>query len=579
MNLSLDNKKLFAAVLVAVAFCCVHARADVPETTNVSSSNTNGLGVIKGVVRDQLGSAIADATVAIFRVGSTKALKEVKSAGDGSFIARVIPGTYNVLAVAEGFNPVTLNSVDVSRSAELVYGFKLVRAGGGNTLAEQKLDRNSSKWRVRAANSQRTIFQNVEGRSPIDSTVDESMETSENDDAVSKRPSQTVIESYFGNSSAGNFTGINVATLIPLGQNAAVVFAGQATSGKNGPARFETQVNFRPSSRHQVRTSASVGRLGTVERNGRESALGQLSAQALDEWTVREGVIVVFGVDYSQFLGAGKDSSISPRLGLQFDAGSKTRFRAAFTPQTEKRSWADAIALEDTQVSFQEPVAVDDLVIKNGRPKLNKSSRFEFGVERILDNRSSVEATAFFDLTLGRGVGLTNIPMDSLEGTEFGDMVADQQGRTQGIRVVYNRRINSTFSAGAGYAAGMGQKLSEEGLTDPANFFEPSFFQSLFGRLSADFSTGTNVQTNFRLSPQATVFAIDPFQGRLAIYDPSLSVLVTQNLPTLGLPIHAEAMVDARNLFGVQTGANTDDGFIRINSQQRMLRGGILVRF
>jgi hypothetical protein len=169
--------------------------------------------------------------------------------------------------------------------------------------------------------------------------------------------------------------------------------------------------------------------------------------------------------------------------------------------------------------------------------------------------------------------------MDSLEGTEFGDMVADQQGRTQGIRVVYNRRINSTFSAGAGYAAGMGQKLSEAGLTDPANFFEPSFFQSLFGRLSADFSTGTNVQTIFRLSPQATVFAIDPFQGRLAIYDPSLSVLVTQNLPTLGLPIHAEAMVDARNLFGVQTGANTDDGFIRINSQQRMLRGGILVRF
>jgi hypothetical protein len=75
------------------------------------------------------------------------------------------------------------------------------------------------------------------------------------------------------------------------------------------------------------------------------------------------------------------------------------------------------------------------------------------------------------------------------------------------------------------------------------------------------------------------VFAIDPFQGRLAIYDPSLSILVTQNLPTMGLPFHAEAMVDARNLFGFSTGVAGDDGLIKLNGQGRALRGGILVRF
>ena len=91
--------------------------------------------------------------------------------------------------------------------------------------------------------------------------------------------------------------------------------------------------------------------------------------------------------------------------------------------------------------------------------------------------------------------------------------------------------------------------------------------------------TGTNVKTIFRLSPEATVFAIDPFQGRLAIYDPSLSVLVTQNLPTLGLPFHAQAIVDARNLFDFQPGVTGEEGSVRINGQRRMLRGGILVRF
>jgi hypothetical protein len=83
----------------------------------------------------------------------------------------------------------------------------------------------------------------------------------------------------------------------------------------------------------------------------------------------------------------------------------------------------------------------------------------------------------------------------------------------------------------------------------------------------------------FRLSPDATVFAVDPFQGRLAIYDPSMSVLVTQNLPTLGLPIHAQAIVDARNILEFQTGVTGEDGSLRLLGQGRTLRGGILVRF
>ena len=87
------------------------------EVKNASSVKVSGLGIIKGVIRDQAGSAIADATVAIFRTGTTRALKQVTSAADGSFIARIIPGTYTIMAVAEGFNPVTLSSVDVARSA------------------------------------------------------------------------------------------------------------------------------------------------------------------------------------------------------------------------------------------------------------------------------------------------------------------------------------------------------------------------------------------------------------------------------------------------------------------------------
>jgi hypothetical protein len=210
---------------------------------------------------------------------------------------------------------------------------------------------------------------------------------------------------------------------------------------------------------------------------------------------------------------------------------------------------------------------------------MNKSRRLEFGIERVLDNYSSIEANAFFDTTFNRGVGVTAFPLDTLNANGFREFVSDQSGNADGLRVVYTRRLGGRYTASAGYSYGRGQRISNKGLADTAKLFENAVFQTMYGEVDADFSTGTNVKTIFRLSPQATVFAIDPFQGRLAIYDPGLSVLVTQSLPTLGLPIHAEAMVDARNLFDFQSGVVGEEGGFRLNSQGRMLRGGILVRF
>lgn len=556
----------------------------------VSTSETNGavvvekngnLGVIKGIVRDESGSPISNAYVSIFRVGTSKLLKQVRSASDGSFLAKIIPGTYTILAVAQGFNPITLGEVSINRASELNYGFKLERSGNGNTLPEKRLDRNSSKWRIRAAMN-RSVYQNTEGDTPIDETVaenevEETFELTNSEDEKTARPTQTIVETYFAESANGSFSGVNVATLLPVSEDAEVVIAAQ-TGTNNASQRFETSVKFRPEENHQIRVNTGFGNLGKIETSNQEKSLGQFSVQALDEWKVKDGVILVFGFDYSKFTGAGNDFSLSPRLGLQFDVNSKTRFRAAFTPQTEEKSWARAIELEDNPVFFREPVAIEDFVIENGKAKMNKSRRLEFGVERVLDNNSSIEANAFFDTTLSRGVGLMNLPFNS-SSSEFDDFVANQQGNSQGIRVVYSRRLNSRFSTSAGFTFGNGQKLSEKALTNPAESFENDFFQSYFGQLNADLKTGTNIKTVFRLSPQATVFAIDPFQGRLAIYDPSLSVLITQSLPNWGLPIRAEAVIDARNLFDFQTAVNGEEGSLRLNSQRRMLRGGILVRF
>lgn len=577
-------KKIIGLLLVAAtAFSAAFVGAsEVRGNATVAEKNKN-LGVIKGVVRDEAGNTIANAYVSIFRVGTSTLLKQVRSAADGSFLAKILPGTYTVLAVAQGFNPVTLSTVEVNRSAELVYGFKLERSGDGNTLPEKRVDRNSSKWRIRAAQTRRSIYQNSEGDSPIDENKIARTDSLEDDNVGEEesfeRRSQAVVETYFADSADGNFAGINFAALQPLSEDSELIFAGQSGKGSIAPQRFEATFKFRPNENHQINLKGAVAKLGKIELSDVGQSLGQISFQALDEWKLRSGVILVLGFDYSRFVGAGGESSISPRFGLQFDVDSKTRFRTAYTTATEERTWSSMAELEDAQILFREPVAMQDFVVENEKPQMMKNSRLEFGIERVLDNQSSIEANVFFDAVSGRGVGLSNLPFNSLNGESIAEFVVNQQGRAQGLRIVYSRRLSSRFSTSAGYAFGNGQKLSSEAVTNPANVFENDFFQTFYGQINADLKTGTQVKTIFRLSPQATVFAIDPFQGRMAIYDPSLSVTVTQPLPNLGLPIRAQAILDARNLFDYQTGISGEEGSLRLNSQKRVFRGGILVRF
>lgn len=575
MSFSDKGKGIFRLLCVLLMSISA-AFAVAPATSEATvTANAGMLGTIRGIVRDDDGSPIAEATVAIFRAGTSRLLKQVTSSADGSYLAKIMPGTYTVLAVAQGFNPTYVFGVEVARSADLSYGFKLERAGNGDTLPEQRLDRNSSKWRIRAAQTQRSIYQHQEGENNIDT---EAMARLDADTESSSRP-QTVVETYVAGSENGNFTGVNFATLIPVSRDADVVIAGQTGAGKSAPQRLGVDVKLRSDPNHQIRFTSSVGWLGNVTTSSKEKSLGQISFQALDEWKIREGIILVFGLDYSRFVGAGSDFSLSPRLGLQYDIDSKTRFHSAFTTQTEEKTWAQAVELEGETIAFAKPVSIEDFVFVNDKPQMNKSRRLEFGIERVIDGSSSVDANVFFDSTLGRGVGLSTFSFDLLDGESFSDLVADQQGTAQGLSVVYTKRLNALLTASGGYSFGSGQKLSPAAITDPAHIFESDFFQSFFGQLAAELRTGTSVRTIFRFSPEATVFAIDPFKGRLAIYDPGLSVLVTQTLPNFGLPLRAEAIIDGRNLLDFQSGIFGEEGSLKLTGQQRALRGGIQVRF
>lgn len=572
----------FLATLLFAPLCAgVEARGETPSSEPKSNAATAALGVIRGSVRDDKGSPIGGAVIAIWREG-VATVRQITSNADGSFVTRVLPGRYSLTAMADGYSVVSLSNVEVERSDEVAFRFKLIRTGSGNKLSEKRSDRNNSKYVIRSNASRRSIYQNneVDGEIIADLETDLAEETTDAEENNSGRASQSTVETYFA-AGAGNqhYYGMNFATVQPINEKLNLVFAGQTGIGSDAPQRFETAARFKLNEKHQINISVGAASLGKVQldNDSEENDLGQLSFQAYDEWRVRDGIVLVLGVDYSRFVGASNADSLAPRIGLQFETDSKTRLNFAYTTQTEQRTWQEAADLEDSRVLFRQPV-FDSYAIADRQVLMPKLRRLEFGIERVLDNSSNLEATAFFDTTTNRGVSFVQMPLSGF-ATDENPLTAAQNGSSQGIRVVYSRRLNEIFSTALGYSAGRGQSLSEAGLTNPSELFNDELFQTFAAQVSANFDTGTEVRAVYRVSPRGAVFAIDPFAGRMAFYDPSLSVLVTQNLPTLGLPVRAKAMFDARNLFDLQTMAANGDAALRLNSSRRFLRGGIAVRF
>ncbi|HZT60376.1 MAG TPA: carboxypeptidase-like regulatory domain-containing protein [Pyrinomonadaceae bacterium] len=596
------------ATLALLCACATQARA-----TTVGERRS-GLGRISGTVLDSQGNPVSGALVKILRDGFNEVVKETKSAADGTFAARVTPGRYLVRALADGFTPATFTSVQVTPATELVYRFNLQPAGEGRTAPEQRADRNDPKFRIRAAQARRSIFNAGEGQDATVNKVIErieseeqsaeenggddttaSVDTASNDERRAGRTrTQGYVETFFADSDVpgvGSYAGINFAVATPVNRQVDLIFAGQAGEFD----RIEATARVRAGARHRLSATVGGASLPVEAKNdsdaprahlGFNSArgnnrLGQLSVRAVDEWVVRDGVVVVVGLDYSRFLGAGDAHSITPRLGFAFDADSRTRLHASLTEGTDSGVRADGVEFEDGQVVFNENPG-QAVALVDGQAVLERSHRLEFGVERVLDERSSVDVSAFFDTVNGRGVGLLSTPVEGLNGAGSAALldIANQQGGAQGLRVVYTRRVGQRMKASAAYAFGRGQSLWPEGITTPDRLFQNAFFQTAAAQLDASVAEGTTVRTILRFSPRASVFAIDPFAGRLAVYDPSLSILVTQELPSFGLPVRAQATIDARNLFDLLTGVEDGDGNqLALGALRRSLRGGISVRF
>ena len=356
---------------------------------DIARGNKGPLATITGSVKDSKGNPLAGAVISLIKEGANKVSKSARTGPDGRFSARILPGRYGIHAIAQGFNEVVFDSVEVRASQELIYRFNLEPAGSGRTLPEQRRDRDDVKWRLRAAQSQRSIFQVKEGddetikailaaESTTDgqaaTEADENATTAEAAETARRTRTQGVIENYFAGGAADpGFAGLNFAVAIPASERVDLIFAGQTGTAMGGtnsaaPQRFEVKGLMRAGDHHRLNMGVGAARLGNSlranKKEGPPEDLGQFSVRAIDEWVVRDGIVIVLGLDYSRFLGAGGAHSLTPRLGIQFDANARTRLKAAYAPGGDETGVQSVAGFEGSQVVFTganaQPIAFVD---------------------------------------------------------------------------------------------------------------------------------------------------------------------------------------------------------------------------
>jgi hypothetical protein len=575
------------------------------------------LAFVTGTVKDVGGTPLSGAIVAVLEARYRgKEIKRVKTDAQGRFTTGVAPGTYRLRAVAEGFLAQSL-PLFAERAGKQTYNFELKR---DDTLVQKRGDREDYRWIGRSV--PRHVFNLGEEEDDYDQTPAK-VEVAR-DSFTSARPSVHGMVQFLAASSSGtaglpgaDFFGTNFAVSGSVGDVEMAVI-GQRGVGRLAAQRLAAIATMRPNSQHQVTASIGYGQTAYTQRllstannpnlpllakpapptalgpitaapvTGLTRSLDQVSFSAVDEWQVFQPLLVIYGFDYSRFVSSAvsQQESILPRLALQYTPSANWRVSAALTPRTSQLESTESFSTENITAPFETQMTETAFT---PNPVLDRSRRFEMGVERIFENgASSLEASAFYDVVSGHGVGVLALPLAASPETQatmqhVARQVAAMNGAARGARLMYARRFNDHVTAAVGYSYGYGSRFTSQDLetVTPARLFNHGFFQVATAKLDLDFTqqTGTRISTVVRLSPSAVVFAIDPFAGRMSVYDPNINIYVTQELPSFGLPLRWQALVDLRNLLNQSQGVEDGAAQIIAARAQRTVRGGIAFRW
>ena len=555
------------------------------------------LATIVGTVKDEAGEPLIGAIVALLEPHSRgKELHSVRTDTKGKFAATIAPGAYRLRATAAGFSSL-LTRVQLDRSGRVTYDFALKRT---DTLVFKRGDSDDYRWIARSV--PRQILNLLPSVGSDQNTNAESSARR----ATFRGMAQFLMASGGQPGTAGllptqNFYGTNFAIAGGLDGRIELALIGQRGAGIAAPQRLTAIAAMRTPGQQETTATISYGQFSLRSPFTGLGAplpgetLNQLSITSSSSWQLTDSLLVVYGLDYASFIGsaAREHESLLPQVAIQYLANPRWRLHGGVTPGRQRsRLSLDAFRGETIEQPFE--TVAPEIAFAEQRPLVDHSRRYEAGVERLFaDGSGSVGATLFYDQIEGHGVGLVPLlPVGSIGATANGahavhapasSQVRALQGNVRGGRVVVRRAITDRISATLGYSAGYGRHVHNlrAASPSPAGNFHERLFQVATGQVDLDLvdRTGTRISTVLRLTPSPLLFAIDPFAGQMGVYEPTINVYLTQDLPRFGLPIQWQAIVDLRNLLNQAPVIEEGGALLLATRSSRVIRGGVAFRW
>ena len=515
---------------------------------------------ITGRVHDGAGIPLAGALVALQSAGEAFRERLVLTDRRGGFsIGDLRGGRYLIRVTKTRFLPAVASNVQLNAGTNLTLTVNLQTA---LDLFREGIRRGSledMKWVLRSSPSARPVLHLAAEGTADAYPASETLEPAPGlvDSAGYFQLYSSAVETSAGVADA---VGSEFAFSLPVATTSQVTFAGQYSEADNRPRGFSAAFNFagnlgkRTSLTLNVREGALLN--GKYGRDGREV---QLDYDEQIQWTDR--LVLSYGAAIGRADGVKTNNYIRPAVGVTWVPGSRTTVSAAFS----RRAPIDASNTIRGREYFDRTVVIPS--------ELEQYSHVELGATQWLSDNVRISLAGFRDV-LGTQAFLVD-GEDGRRGVVFFD---GSKSPTAGVRFYLDRAFRN-FEAGVGYTFANAVGFDPD-VTSPDNLYKEADRRNLH-MMTARFNTEiertqTAVTAVYRWVSGFSLAPVDPYQRFAEYSDPTLSITVAQDLPTLWiLPAKLQAILDARNLLEPTFGSRRT----LHASHPRLVKGGIHIRF
>ncbi len=530
-------------------------------------------GAISGHVRNATGVPQMGAIVEV--IGAAAHSLTVFTDEAGFFSASgLLPGVYSIKVSAPSFLPALRERIGLRPGASVNVNVTLNTLLGAIQVGPLRVgsDDEDWKWTLRSV-ANRPILRVFDG--PAEKENHETSGTL----------------SFLAGSAAGGYgsgselsTGFSVERSIFSAGHVGV--SGNVGYGEGLPAAvLRTTYSHKRADGSEPSVALTMRRFAPSDPNLHNAALQALALAVGDDFSVGDVVELKFGSELQtiQFLGrvtafrpyGSADVHLSPNTVLEYSY-------ATSLPDSRREKGFDS---SPADLSESNPrVSMQDY-----NTKIERAHHQEVSLSRRI-GKNNLQLAAFSDRvgdTALTGTGDVSaaggfLLPDVYSGTFS---YAGNNLRTQGLRVVLQRKFSSDLTATLDYAYGGVLDLTQPNveLENARQLITTQKRHAVAAKLSGSLPrTHTRWITSYRWVNGPGLTPVDMFNASAGQSDPYLNIFIRQPIPTLGfLPSHMEAVIDVRNLLaqGYVPVLGQDGQTVYLVQSARSVRGGVAFTF